>query len=325
MRRIVSTVVILFACLTQAGADEPPADAFPLRNHNPFLQIYGLPLFRTGELVAPGGMDFEFSFDVANDMDVADRSGQALVIDSESRILNLSLRRRVGERFEFGVDVPYIDHSEGFLDNVIYEFHDLVGLSNSTREGPDDQFLISFARDGTTLFEMDSPASGIGDVQLTAAMALVKVTLRAGIKLPTGDPDKLTGSGAADVSLGVYGGGATSLFDRQLSWSGFVGVLALGKGEVLPDLQRDVVPYGGFALRWHATERFSLATQLSAQGEYFDIGLHELGGGTAQLAFGADYRFPGRGFLLRLAIAEDIARDAAPDFAFHLSIRRYTR
>lgn len=325
MRRIVLFAVLLLCGLSQAVASERPVDAFPLRNHNPFLQIFGLPAFRTSELVAPGGIDFDVTVDIANDMDVADRSGEALVIDSESRIVNLSLRRRIGERFEIGLDVPYVDHSEGFLDNVIYEFHDLVGLSNSTREGPDDQFLISFGRDGTTLFAMDAPTSGIGDVQLSAAMAVGRMTLRAGVKLPTGDANRLTGSGATDVWLGAYGGGSTGLFDRELAWSGFVGVLALGQGEVLGDLQNDVVPYGGIALRWRATERFSLATQLSAQGPYFDIGLHELGGGTSQLAFGADYDFPDQGFLLRFAIAEDIAVDAAPDFALHLSIRRYTR
>lgn len=325
MRRIVLSAVFSLGLLSQAGADEPPTDAFPLRNHNPFLQIYGLPAFRTADLVPAGGIDVDVTIDIANDVDRADKSGESITIDGESRILNVSLRRRIGERFEVGLDVPYVDHSGGFLDNVIYEFHDLFGFPNSSRDGPDDQFLISFARDGTTLFEMNSPASGVGDVRLSAAMAFPAVTLRAGVKLPTGDPDKLTGSGAADVSLGVYGGGATSLFDRRLSWTGFFGVLALGTGDVLRDLQNEVVPYGGVALRWHATDRVSLATQLALQGPYFDADLRELGGRTSQLGFGADIEFPKQGWLLRLAIAEDIAGDAAPDVAFHLSIRRYAR
>ncbi len=325
MRRIALFAVLLGCCLPPAGAGEPQGDAFPLRNHNPFLQIFGLPGFETGQLAAPGGVDATLAFDIANDMELADRSGERLLIDSESRVINLSLRKRLGERYEIGLDVPYVDHSEGFLDSVIYEFHDLVGLSNSTRTGPDDQFGIRFARDGTTLFEMLEPAAGIGDVRLSAAMSFPRMTLRAGLKLPTGDPDKLTGSGAADFSLAVHGGGSTTLFDRDLAYSGFLGVLALGDGDVLPALQRSVVPFAGFGLRWHATERFSIGTQLYAQGEYFDIGLHELGGGTSQLAFGFDYRFPQQGLLLRAAIAEDVALDAAPDFALHLSLRRYTR
>jgi len=324
MRRAVLFVVSLCGCFSQALAEEYVDDAFPLRNHNPLLQIYGLPAFQTAELVSTGNFDFTFSFDVANDEDEADRGGENLVIDSESRVLNFSLRRGFGERFEVGIDVPYVSHSGGSLDSLIFDFHDFVGLSNSTREGPSNQFRLLFEREGVTLFDMDTPMSGVGDVQLCAAVRMDKMTLRGGIKLPTGDPDKLTGSGATDASLGVYRTGATTLFNRSLGYTGFIGALVLGDGEVLPGLQRDVVPYGGVALRWAATERFSLATQWYVQGPYFDIDLDELGGNTVQLSFGADYRFPKHGLLLRMAIVEDIAAAAAPDFALHLSIRRYS-
>ena len=100
-------------------------------------------------------------------------------------------------------------------------------------------------------------------------------------------------------------------------------ILALGDGDILPTLQRSAVPYGGVALRWQATERFSLATQVYGQGPYLDAELKELGGDTLQLAFGGDYRFPAQRLLLRFAIAEDMRGAAAPDFAAHLSIRKY--
>ena len=128
-----------------------------------------------------------------------------------------------------------------------------------------------------------------------------------------------------DLSLGVYGGGTGTLFGRALDYSGFIGVLKLGDGDVLPALQRSAVAYGGGVLRWHATERWSLGTQLYVQGPYLDANLDELGGTTFQLAFGGDSRLPRQGWLLRFAIAEDIAAGAAPDFAAHLSVRRFTR
>ena len=321
MRRIVLTVVLVTCGFLPANAEDYLADSFPLRNHNPFLQIYGLPVFQTSELVEPGGVDFGISYDVANDADDADRLGERLVIDSESHVLNLSLRRRIGERFEVRVDVPYIRHSGGSFDSAIFDFHNLVGLPNSNRDGPKDQFRLFFERQGVVLFDTSSPTSGVGDVQLSVAMRLGKLTLRAGVKTPTGDPDKLTGSGATDLSLGIYGGGATSLFNRELAYSGSVGVLALGDGDVLPELQRSAVPYGGAALRWHATPRFALAAQLNVQGPYFDANLDELGGTTFQLAFGTDFRILRT--LLRFAIVEDIVAGAAPDFALHLSFRSF--
>ena len=320
--RPVSPIALLLCCgALAAQADDQPADAFPLRNHNPILQVFGLPSFQTADLAQPDHWDFGLNIDIANDADDADRIVERLIIDAESRVVNLSLRRRLGERMELGIDVPYVHHSGGSLDNLIFDFHDLVGLPNSTRDGPQDQYRLFFEKEGVTLFDTATPTSGIGDVQISAALELANVTLRAAIKAPTGDSDKLTGSGAADVSLGVYGGGAINWFERPLSYSGFVGVLALGDGEIMPELQRSTVPYGGAALRWQATPRFALATQLSVQGPYFDIDLDELGGSTLQLAFGADLRF--KRTLLRAAIVEDIAAGAAPDFALHLSIRSF--
>jgi hypothetical protein len=217
--------------------------------------------------------------------------------------------------------VPYVSHSGGALDSLIKDWHSLVGLSNSMREGPNDQIHHSFAQDGTTYYELLAGASGIGDVQLSAAYAMQHVTLRAGVKLPTGDPGKLTGSGATDFSLGLYANRTTTLFDRAFDYSGFMGILVLGDGDVMPEFQESTVPYGGLALRWHATERLALSTQLSLQGSYYDIDIDDLGGTTVQLSIGGDYRF--KRTLLRLAIVEDIAGDATPDFALHLSIRSF--
>ncbi|NCF15069.1 MAG: DUF3187 family protein [Gammaproteobacteria bacterium] len=321
MRRIIFFIVFLMCFPWEALADDPVVDAFPLRNHNPFLQVFGLPKFQTDELVRPDKIDFAISYDIANDADDAERAGGDLVIDGEMQTLSLSLRRRAFDRMEFGIDVPYVSHSGGSLDGLIKDWHNLVGLSNSMREGPNDQIQHSYALDGITRYELLVPQSGIGDVQLSAAYAMESVTFRASIKLPTGDPDKLTGSGATDVSLGLYAGSTTMLFDRAFDYSGFLGVLALGDGDVLPDFQESTVPYGGVALRWHVTERLSLATQFSLQGSYFDIDIDEIGGSTIQFAIGGDYRFERT--LLRLAIVEDVAAGATPDFALHLSIRSF--
>ena len=320
MHRFACLLIVLPA--SAVAADDYPADAFPLRSHNPVLQIFGLPAFRTHELVAPGNVDVALGYDVANDADDADRATEVLIIDAETQTLTLSLRRRLGERFEVGLDVPYVRYSGGYLDSVIYNFHNAVGLSNSQRDGPDDELRLLFAQDGVTFLDLSAPVSGIGDVQLSGAMKLGQITLRASLKAPTGDAEKLTGSGALDASLGIHGGLTTRFLDRDLALSAFAGVLALGDGEVMPELQRSAVPYAGAAARWHLTPRLAVAAQLYAQGSYFDIDLDELGGSTFQLAFGGDYRFSTGGWMLRLAIAEDIAAAAAPDFALHLSIRR---
>ncbi len=300
-----------------AAADESGSDSISLRNHNPFLQIYGLPAFQTAAL----GSDISLSFDVANDADDKLRPNETLIIDGETQLLGLALRRRVGDRIELRLDVPWVRHSGGFLDGTIKNWHSALGLSNSARDNPNDQLELFYERDGTAYFDLSSPTSGIGDVQLSLAYAWPSVTLRAGVKLPTGDAAGLTGSGAMDFNVGAYLDRGTSFLQRDLQVSGFAGLLALGKGDVLPEFQRSTVPFGGFALRWHATDRFAITTQWYLQGSYFDIDIEEIGGTTLQLGVGADYRFERS--LLRIAIAEDVIGAAAPDFALHLSIRYF--
>ncbi|MDJ0751476.1 MAG: DUF3187 family protein [Woeseiaceae bacterium] len=303
--------------MTAAAADDLSSDAIPLRNHNPFLQVYGLPAFQTAAI----GSGFSLSYDISNDADDKLLPNETLIIDSESQVLSLALRRRIGERTELRIDLPWVSHSGGFLDGAIKDWHSMLGLSNSGRETPNDQLELLYERDGTTYFDLNTSSSGLGDVRLSAAYAWPAVTLRAGIKFPTGDAADLTGSGATDFSVGAYLDRKASFLQRDLEYSGFVGVLALGDGDLLPDFQRSTVPFGGLALRWHATEKLALTTQWYAQGSYFDIDIDEIGGTTLQLGVGVDYRV--KRTLIRLAFAEDIVGAAAPDFALHLSIRYF--
>jgi len=115
------------------------------------------------------------------------------------------------------------------------------------------------------------------------------------------------------------------LFERKLGLTGFVGVLAMGDGDVLPDLQRSTVAYGGLAAKLQAMERLGIIVQVYAQGDYFDSDLDELGGSTFQLGIGLDYHLPKRGLSLALAIAEDPLSDATPDFAIQFSVRSASR
>ncbi|MGI9238233.1 MAG: DUF3187 family protein [Woeseiaceae bacterium] len=316
-----------------ASAQQVTSHGVPLRNQNPFLQIFGLPPFQSAKLAAPGALDYYVSFDIVSHAESAASPLEEIEIDGESYFLSLSLRRGWNDRFEIGVDLPLVAHAGGFLDNAIKNWHDLLGLSNSKRRGPNDQLAIRYSRAGETWYELNSTSFDLGDIQLSAAVPLRKgsddnpfnMSLRGSIKLPTGSAEDLSGSGATDVSLGIYASSSHTLWQRELDVSGFAGALLLGDGDVLTDIQRSVVPYGGIAASWWATERFGISVQLQAEGAYFDTELDVLGGTSAQLAVGFDYRMRNQGTSLHLAITEDIGTDrtTTPDFGVHFSVRRF--
>jgi len=318
-----------------AAADPGVTQGVPLRNQNPFLQIFGLPPFQSAALTAGSALDYRVSFDIVNHAELGANMLEDISIDGESHFLTLSLRRGMTDRFELGLDIPFVGHAGGFLDNAIESWHDLLGLSNSKRRGPDNQLGIRYSNAGLARYELNSAVFGIGDIQLTAAMPLRRAdysdpfsaAIRSSIKIPTGAADELRGSGAADLSLGLYASDRYTVWQRDFAVSAFAGMLFLGDGDVLPDLQRSTVPYGGVAASWWISERFGVSAQLQAEGPYFDSDVDELGGYSAQLAAGFDLRLRKPGMSLHFSITEDIAAGTTttPDFGVHLSIRRAGR
>lgn len=318
---------VLSACPSLVLADDAPARGFALRNQHPLHQIYGLPPFQSARLVAAGETAIEVSLDITNHADEGTNAIEDYRIDGETHYLTLSVRRRIVDWLELGIDVPFVSHTDGFMDNMIESWHDIWSLSNSKRDGPSNLLDFVYSRNGEERFRFDVPASGVGDVQLSAAVPIreagdgkAAISIRSNIKLSTGTADKLLGSGATDFATGLYFDKSTTLMERTLGIGGFAGVLVLGGGEVLPELQRDAVAFGGLSFAWQVGERTALVSHLYAQGSYFDSDLEELGGESLQLAVGADYRTRG-GTLLRFAVVEDIAANATPDFALHFAVQ----
>ncbi len=314
-------------------AQDESQPGFPLRNQNPFLQIFGLPPFQSARLAHQGAPQYALNLDLANHADDGDTPDERVEIDGETYFLNFSLRRRVSDRLELGIDLPLVAHADGFLDNPIENWHDVFGMSNSKRRGPSNQLNFAYAGTGGIGYNLASPSFGIGDIQLTAAFPIkeagssgrnsdidIDIALRASIKLPTGDAGTLLGSGATDLSIGAYVAGHGTLWNRDLDISGFVGALILGNGDVLTVIQRDALPFGGISAAWHATENLAIAAQLSAQGAYFDSALEALGGHSLQLAVGGYYRLPDASSSLGFAVVEDISANATTDFALHFSL-----
>jgi hypothetical protein len=320
--------ISLLLCPVSAKSGDGAGGGFALRNQNPFLQIFGLPMSQSAILTRPGQSNFGITLDVANHADAGDNALEAFAIDGESYFITLAWRRRVSNRLELGVDLPFVAHAEGLLDTVIENWHDALGMSNSKRQGPGNQLGFLYSRNGIAQYELNSPTSGIGDIQLSAALAVkdasnadsTSVSLRSSIKLPSGDADNLQGSGATDFSLGLYVSDTCALFGHGLGVSGFVGGLFLGNGKVLADIQRSAVPFAGVTANWRATERMGLVLQLYAQGAYFNSDLEELGGESIQLALGLNYRPVRQALLLKFAVVEDVAANATTDFGLHFAI-----
>lgn len=317
-------VVICAALPWSASAD---ALWLPLRNHNPFLQIYGMPLYQARPLAA-GETRYLASFDVANFADSGMVGAESVELDGESYFLTLSARRGINDWLELGLDLPLLAHTPGSLDGLIKNFHDLIGVSNERRSGPENELQLAYAYPGGA-FDLSSSSQGIGDLQLTAAVPLIRndpargLALRATLKLPTGDANELLGSGGYDISLALYFDQAVTLVGQSFDVAAFGGALWLGDSDYFADMQRSTVGFGGIGAAWHATERFSVNGQLVVQDSYLDSAVPEVGERTVQGALGALFRFPRSRTAISLMIFEDINGNATADVAVQVAIRNY--
>ncbi len=314
-----------------ASCNEGDAQWFPLRSHNPFLHVYGLPPFQDGTLAADGRTKYSVSLDIANHADAGQTETESIIIDGESYFLAMAFRFGATRWLELGIDMPFVAHTDGFLDNAIEGWHDLLGISNTRRSGPGNQLSFLYESQAFSSYELTSQSFGIGDIQLTAAIPLMRsndqsgsaFALRSSLKLPTGDKETLRGSGAFDFSLGFYATDFATFAKRDLRFSGFAGVLLPGKGDIFPALQHSTVAFGGVGATWRMTDQFSIAAQTYVQDAYLDSDLDEIGGSSVQFALGGTYQFSSRPVTLAIALVEDVFSDATADVALHVSARGY--
>ncbi|MBI4126824.1 MAG: DUF3187 family protein [Deltaproteobacteria bacterium] len=134
-------------------------------------------------------------------------------LDMDMELMRLALDLRYGwhDRFDIGVEIPFLHFDGGFLDGFIDAYHRAFGFPRGGRERvTSDRFLYHFDDNGVTLFDLPSETFDVGDVtfrlkhhfidegRLMPAMAWF-----FDFKIPTGDEGRGLGNGHSDMGLGV--------------------------------------------------------------------------------------------------------------------------
>jgi hypothetical protein len=299
------------------------ADPFPTRDLNPLLAGYGLPAALPARLPAE-------SWTVAADLNWASSSllqrvgTEQLIVDAEVREARVTIGRSWSNGFAAQLQIPYRYTGGGVLDDAIDGWHDFFGLPEGARAlMPTDRIRVAYARNGAVLLDVQASQAGLGDISLDFGRSLHAAASGAvaawlSIKVPSGDAERLTGSGATDVSLSIAG-------QHRLGedWSAFgqAGVTWLGDGERLSALQSSVAWSALVGIGWNAWRGLDLKAQFDAHSAVFDDGALDFLGDAVVLTVGGAYRFAS-GWRLDIAVSEDIAVESASDVAFVFGLRR---
>lgn len=295
--------------------------AFNTLNLNPLVQIFGLPSLSNQFVGKEGAIELELEQQVANFHSQTIGQSEAIRLDGETWRTSINASYVISPHAQLSISVPYLRHSAGYLDSLIYSWHDALGLPQGGRtKDTNDEIDIRYLRDNETILAQQNTVSGIGDIRLKYSHSLPLyeqgLILQSEIKLPTGNIDDLTGSEGTDLSLGFIINNTKSLKAQNINfWYGGAASYLQDTNSPLSDTQNNVVFSARTGLGWVINKAITLKAQLDGNSAVYDSDTPELGDPAFMLTIGGDIHFSPR-YRLELSGVEDMMTDTSPDIIF---------
>jgi len=315
--------IILLMPIYSAKASE--IRAFHNINQLPFKQIYGLPSLDNSPLTEAGKLRINVITNISNTYDLSATANEQVETDVESLRASLILSYAVRNNWQLGIEAPYVRHNGGFLDDFIHDWHDFFNMPQSGRtQDNNGQIQLSYLSTTGTSFSLSGSEGGLGDIRFNSAYTLPwknrALIFSTELKLPTGDFDKLTGSGGTDLSIGLTINDPYSLGKYNITFFGGLAGIYLGDSNGdMSTIQNNFALAGRAGIGWQASRLFQLKLQLDAQTPLYDSDIKELGDPSLQLVIGGSLTFTDDAYL-DISIAEDVNTSTAADVAFQLAL-----
>jgi len=318
-----ASVAALVLLELSAAADEhlaPEAAPLAVRNTLPVAQLYGLPR-ALGAAMQRQGTEVTFGVDLGSNFTSDFEPDAGAFFDGETTVFSLGVRAPLGRRMEWGLEIPYVLHSSGFLDGFLETFHDVTGLSDGGREkAPKNRldYLVTYR--GTDYARFKKHQHHLGDVrgwlgfQLHQSAART-LGVRAQLKLPTGRVKDLSGSDGTDGALWLEYSDRALLASLGLSLSLMGGVVILGDGDLAPDAQKDYAMVGHLGLQYGVTRRVTLLAQVDAHSQLLDTGVPQVANGAVQGTLGGRWSISPK-YWMDLGVIEDLRPQTSSDVVF---------
>ena len=319
MRRFFWIFPIIIALFPSPAGGFSFEGPFEVKNQFPLFLYLDTPVVES----AVNESSFSISVSHSSMFMMRNSADWTINLDMEVTELNLKYKRNIPDIFEFGIEVPVLDFSSGFMDGFLDSYHHAFGFPDSGRETrPENEFLCEVKRNGVVIVRAEDGRVGLGDIRLTIKRALIKddpsVSVKANIEFPTGMASRGFGNGSID-------GGVALLVDKRLGkkFNSYfnLGVVFPGDLHAEQTVRLKEYFYAGAAVEAALLENFSLLGQISFQSSPFPhTGIGSVDRTAALLTIGGRY---GTGKnSLEFSLTEDPNTAGAPDVIFNLAYKK---
>jgi len=244
-------------------------------------------------------------------------------LDMEIAELDLRFKKNIGDFIEFGIELPILSFSSGFMDGFLNSYHDAFGFPDYGRSNrPDNEFLYEVRRNRDLVVKGKNGHIGIGDIRLTFKKPLLNrdpaISIKGNIELPTGDAKAGYGNGSIDAGISV-------LMDKKLSeyFKSYLNIGAVFPGNLRghEEINLREFFYGGAAIEASFWKNISLIGQVLVQGSPFPkTDISSIDKAAVLLSLGGRYSSGNNNF--EFSLTEDPNTSGAPDFTLNFSFKR---
>jgi hypothetical protein len=267
---------------------------FPVRNFQPLQQlVLSMPGDRAAVL-KQGILDvrLELAETASVYREVSNQANATMKF--ETLRSGLFLRYGATEKFEVAVEIPVLHRYHGFMEGVITATERATtGLAPARNALGKIGYVFNLSRGGQTVISGRQGDVGLGDSSLMGKYQLLTessttpaLSIRAALKLPTGDEGQVFGSGSPDFGFGLAA--EKTLGGRWIVYGNLNGVVPTGRISGMP-LQPTISGLAAVEYLW--SENLSFTAQFDYYSTPFHgVGLRVLDKGVTESVVGFSYR-----------------------------------
>lgn len=288
------------------------------RFSSPIEGLFNIPGMSETQLLPTGQQKVGLKAEVVSNAVTMDNSTEIVRFDGETWRLTPTWAMSFKEGWQISAELPFIRHSSGFLDNSIDKFHEIFNFREGSRDDfPRNELVYGYQNGNDLDYLIQSSEEGIGDLRVQLSKTFDEDSpfiVHLHLKAPTGNEDKLMGSGSWDFGASVSYLKPQLLEVDSLSFAAELGQHYLGNADQVRNQKKHVTTLHT-GIFWEATSHVTLKGQLESHTKLSESNLEPIESEALQLTLGLTLKTAGSQ-QWDIALSEDLKTDSTADITF---------